>query len=138
MATSRRIDLDFIKALAREQGGECLSDTYRGVLAKYDFRCGRCGAEWTASAAGLVYNGSFCKSCSLKKAWSDRKTRIDEVRAFVASKGGTLLSRAYENSKAKLHLECGEGHRWKASYEKLKFGRWCPACGRRQQAAASS
>jgi hypothetical protein len=138
MATPRKIDLDFIKELARENGGECLSTTYRGVLEKYEFCCGKCGRQWTAQAAGLVYRGSFCSPCARKTAFDHRKVGIEVVRELVASKRGVLHSSTYENNRAKLDLECSEGHRWKACYDKLQGGRWCPECGRRKTAAALS
>lgn len=138
MSVSRKIDLDFIKALAREKGGECLSTTYRGVLEKYEFWCGGCGRKWMVQAAGLVYRGSFCGPCSRKTAFDHRKVGIATVRQLVASKGGILHSPTYENNRAKLDLECAEGHRWKACYDKLQSGRWCPECGRKRTAEAQS
>jgi hypothetical protein len=138
MPTPRKIDLELIKALAREHGGECLSTTYRGVLEKYEFRCGECGRTWTTQAAGLVYRGSFCSVCTRRTAFDHRKVGIDTVRELVSGKGGILHSTTYENNRGKLDLECAEGHRWKACYDKLKGGRWCPECGRRKTAEAQS
>ena len=91
-----------------------------------------------AQAAGLVYRGSFCSPCSRKTAFDHRKVRIEVVRELVESKGGILHSSTYENNRAKLDLECSEGHRWKACYDKLQGGRWCPDCGRQKMAAAQS
>jgi hypothetical protein len=123
---------------AKELGGECLSKKYRGMLAKYRWRCKKCGNEWEATATGLYYSRAFCKRCSLRDSWVSRKTSIDDVRAFIEGKGGRLLSTHYENTKAKLEVACAKGHKWRTSFDRLKQDRWCGVCSRKRQAEKQS
>jgi len=127
-----------LQVVARELGGKCLSTEFRGMLARYRWRCNKCGNEWEATATGVYYSRAFCKPCSMRHRWIDRKTSIDTVRAFVEAKEGRLLSKKYENTKGKLEVACIEGHRWKVSFEKLKQGRWCGVCSRKRRAEAQT
>ena len=47
---------------------------------------------------------------------------------------GKLVSERYTNSQAKLEWQCALGHRWRASYNSLRQGSWCPQCKREERA----
>jgi hypothetical protein len=55
-----------IQDRARERGGECLSTSYNGRMAKYRFRCGE-GHEW--DAAGIeIMRKAWCRQCVFERA----------------------------------------------------------------------
>lgn len=56
---------------------------------------------------------------------------IDDVRSFVESKGATLNSLEYKNSKLKLDLTCSNGHEFSQPFADLKRAKsinLCPFC----------
>lgn len=54
---------------------------------------------------------------------------IEDVKSFVKRQGGTCLSIRYLGAHKHLHLKCGLGHRWRATFNSLKNGKsWCPEC----------
>lgn len=60
-----------------------------------------------------------------------RRLTLDTLHERAALRGGRCLSTVYPNSGAKLLWQCSEGHRWEASSDNIKQGRWCPHCSRR-------
>ena len=46
------------------------------------------------------------------------------------NKGGACLSKRYRNSTSKLRWECELGHRWRATFDHVRRGTWCPTCAR--------
>jgi hypothetical protein len=66
---------------------------------------------------------------------SKRKSPIEllkELRALVEKRGGKCLAEEYVNNTTKLKFICSEGHIWKASPSKIKYGRWCPKCANKK------
>src|ERR1039458_7770603 len=53
---------------------------------------------------------------------------IEDLRFLAKKRGGTCLSRAYVNSRAKLLWRCRKGHKWNASPNSIQQGSWCPKC----------
>ena len=48
----------------------------------------------------------------------------------VKSKNGFLISTSITTSKVKVKWECEFGHKWNATWEKVKRGTWCPECAK--------
>lgn len=58
------LDLEEMRALARERGGECLSTEYpRGREKKIRWRCSE-GHEWESASASVKHSGQWCPTCS--------------------------------------------------------------------------
>lgn len=47
---------------------------------------------------------------------------------LARSRGGRLLTSAYMKNSYKYDWECAEGHQWKAVWDSVKRGSWCPVC----------
>ena len=115
--------LEDISKIAKNRGGECLSNEYHGWNRKLAFRCG-CGYEWKATPFS-IRRGTWCPKCAHKI-----QPTISEIQEFAVRKGGRLLSEKYINNSDKLQWECACGHRWLAGYNTVKdAGHWCPVCG---------
>lgn len=134
------LNIELLRRLAREKGGECLSSTYTGVLDTYDWRCNTCGREWRARAAGLVYHGYFCGSCAQKRRWEQdaNRVRIADAQSLARSKGGLFLSGEFRSSQENYLWRCRCGHEWMTSYSDVKVGHWCPECGKKKIGEALS
>lgn len=115
--------LERLHRIARERGGECLSNAYLGRVGKYRFRCAK-GHEWEVSG-NMFFLGSWCRACSAEK----RLLGIDVAHQAAAAKGGLCLSTTYQNSSpAKLTWQCDRGHVWGACLSMVRRGHWCPQC----------
>lgn len=56
---------------------------------------------------------------------------LEQIRQFVANKGGRLISDRVGNGStgSKLTWECGKGHQWQATWARVRQ-RWCRVCRR--------
>jgi hypothetical protein len=116
-----------ITAIAKEKGGECLSESYITAKTKLKFRC-NLGHEWLATADS-VKRGSWCQSCiNLSKGSEEFGISIDFLNEIAKIKGGKLLSDIYINSGEKLKWQCANGHIFETKYDHIKTGSWCPIC----------
>lgn len=116
--------LDDLQAWAGRQGGVCLALAYRGVLARYPWRCQE-GHEWKASAAS-VRSGRWCRVC----AGLRRRLGLEAMRREALERGGRCLAEAYRGAHTPLPWECAQGHHWSAPPSYIRGGRWCPACAK--------
>lgn len=120
-AGRRRYTLEDMRELARERGGECLSEEYTTTLGKLRWRCEQ-GHEWVTTP-NTILGGSWCRYCGLGQK------SITEMRAHAATRGGECLSEQYTNKNEKLRWRCGEGHEWEATPgHVINSGSWCPYC----------
>ncbi|TFG03014.1 MAG: winged helix-turn-helix transcriptional regulator [Promethearchaeota archaeon] len=52
-----------LKKFARNKGGDCLEDTYKGWGRNHHWKCG-CEHKWTATPRNVIYHGTWCPICS--------------------------------------------------------------------------
>lgn len=126
---TRKLSIEQMQQLAAERGGRCLSDTYVNSHTKLKWACEK-GHEWVAEPNN-VKQGSWCPTCARERhaLYEARKrTPISKVRAVAEERGGRLVSEKYVNAHSKLQWECEEKHRWKASFDSVRRGTWCPTC----------
>jgi uncharacterized protein YkuJ len=73
---------------------------------------------------GSIKSGSWCPYCA-KKA----RLTIEECQQLAISMGGKCLSSQYTNINDKMLWQCGKGHEWETSMDKIKGRKsWCPRC----------
>lgn len=115
-----------LRAIAAERGGSCLETVYKGSKAHHLFRCSE-GHEW-ATTAESVFAGKWCPYCSAKKKADVARTPIETLQDYAKRKGGQLVSASYRSGNDLLEWECARGHRWKAKWNNIRMGKWCPYC----------
>ncbi|MBM4371922.1 MAG: hypothetical protein FJ098_09725, partial [Deltaproteobacteria bacterium] len=116
------ITIGTLRELARSQGGECLSRSYRGPFARYLWRCAA-GHEWKAMGDS-VRRGSWCPECQ----WEAQAHSLESMREFAAERGWKCLSDHYETNQTKLRWECSRGHRWEGTFNYVQSRPYCPRC----------
>ncbi len=119
----RRLTIQMMREMARERGGACLSDAYRGIYDRLRWRCAE-GHEWV-TAANNVRRGGWCPIC----AHTVRGT-LDGMRALAIERGGRCLTRTWDDHRQPLHFECARGHRFHLHANVAKSGVWCRECPR--------
>jgi len=120
------LSIDDMKETAASRGGICLSDSYENSRSRLRWKCSE-GHEWEA-IANSVRRGSWCPTCSGRKASRGRAHTISEMRKIAESRGGRCLSNEYRNLRTRLDLVCAKGHHWTTSASVLVKGHWCPKC----------
>ena len=129
-----RLTLDVMRSMAEEQGGECLSTSYRDLKTQMQWRCAA-GHTWIAQAQS-VRSGHWCKRCNGKPL-----VTIDDMKRIARALNGECLSEVYLNAETKLSFRCGLSHRWNTTPHIIRAGYWCPKCAnvkRRVLARASN
>lgn len=118
------------KTIAKNNGGECLSENYNKISEKLHWRC-KNNHEWWANPRNIL-KGSWCKKCASRKAGEKFKKSLSDCIEIAKERNGFCLSKKYENSQTKMIWQCDKGHTWKASYANVKKGTWCKICSQKQ------
>jgi hypothetical protein len=117
----RFLGLAVMQQIARERGGECLSEDYYGIYDRLRWRCAR-GHEWV-TRANNVRRGGWCPQCS-----HGTPGTLERMRLLARQHGGRLVTRVWNDKKQPLLFECASGHRFKSRAAPIKTGVWCPLC----------
>ncbi len=121
-----RGEIERMKQIALERGGECLSDRYVDAATRLRWRC-RDGHVWSA-VPGMIVRGHWCRRCGWQSSHSRARLSIEDMRQTAAERSGRCLSESYHGSKVPLRWRCARGHTWMAHPNRVRQGSWCPAC----------
>ncbi len=116
-----KLTIDEMRQIAKARGGKCISNKYINNQTNLLWECSE-GHRWEA-VPNSIKHGSWCRKCA-----GLEKLTIDYMQNVAEERGGKCLSKKYQNARLKLLWECSEGHRWKATYDKIGQGSWCPEC----------
>jgi hypothetical protein len=111
--------------IAKKFNGTCLSQSYVNAHTKLKWEC-ELGHTWMASYHN-VRRGQWCPNCGTIKAAQARKIPIEQIQNLAKERGGELMSKNNVSPK-KLTWKCARNHQWKAVYDSVRQGGWCPVC----------
>ncbi len=112
---------DFIQII-KKNGGKCLSKTYlNATQSRIHVECEN-GHRWFARPQGLKRD-AWCRKC-----YGTAKSTLSEIQELAIERGGKCLSAKYKNDATKMQWECSEKHKWIATPNNIKRGKWCPTC----------
>lgn len=120
--------LQRLAQVAESEGGRCLSRTYSGRHASYQFVC-REGHVFEKTAVNLL-KGSWCRTCARKhhsKLMAD-PDGLKRIRAVARARGGKCLSSDYTKLADRYRFRCAEGHEWETAGSEVVRGAWCGLC----------
>lgn len=121
-----KLSIDLYRTLAREKGGECLSDVYVNCRTKLRWRCAK-GHEWE----GITSNArnSWCPTCGYRRGGALRREKnFAEANTIAAARGGRYLAAEGCQVTTPSLWKCAEGHEWMANLSNVRRGTWCPEC----------
>lgn len=101
-------------------GWQCLSATWRGHQASYEFECAR-AHRFERHAATVLYQNPACPGC-------EAEATRERWMAAVAARGGELVEGVFSGLQARYRLRCANGHEWVAQGRKISGGSWCRRC----------
>lgn len=105
--------------LAKEKGGECLSETYEN-RKKLKWKC-QYEHIWESRFDGIKA-GHWCPNCA------KNKITIEDCKELASKNNGKCLSTECNGSDDTLLWKCSSEHTWKNTYYHIKQGQWCPQC----------
>jgi hypothetical protein len=110
-----------ILKLKLEEKGDCLLDEkYIYSYTKYSIRCSQ-GHVYQMTWDG-VRRGNGCPDCA------NTRLSIEFVRTEIEKRGQKLISKEYKNACGKIDVECGNGHTYKTTWNRIQRGRGCHTC----------
>ena len=118
--------IEEMQQIAKERGGQCLSDDYKDGKTKLLWECSE-KHQWEAPSARVRLEGSWCPVCARVARRTTRRT-IADIQKVAAERSGKCLSDTYKGAHAKLWWECSKGHQWEAIPASIVHGSWCPSC----------
>lgn len=126
-AFTTKITIDDMKELALLKGGLCLSEQYKKTVLHLEWQCSK-GHTWKATPSSIK-TGHWCPICARIRSTMVKHT-INDMQDIAEKRGGKCLSKVYKNSTTPLEWRCSKEHEWKARPSSIKYGSWCPTCGR--------
>lgn len=115
--------LETLHSMAKEKGGECLTDVYLGIRHRYKWRCSK-GHEWVTSGTH-IRSGTWCPHCSGRVL----ENPLAALQQIAKERGGECLSTEYRGATKKLRFRCTKDHEWEAVPDSVKNqGTWCTQC----------
>jgi hypothetical protein len=120
-------ELNDLKKISLQHGGECLDLFYKGVFEKHKFSCKK-GHVWFATPNN-VKTGSWCPKCKPERIGdSNRKHSLVSMNDLARIKHGKFLSQEFKSVNDKYEWECSSNHRWFATPSDVAKGSWCKIC----------
>jgi len=125
-STYRLENLSYMKKLAEQHGGQCISNIYINRKYRLKWQCAK-GHQWEASPTNIM-SCNWCSKCAHIEVANKQRGNISEIYELALKRGGKCLSKEYVNALSKLRWQCKEGHQWDATPSDIRVGHWCPAC----------
>lgn len=117
-----------LQQYAAIKNGKLISTEYVNCEEKLEWECEK-GHRWNTTWGSIKSNHVWCLKCHLLTI----RTDISVLQQHARLKNGQLISTVYNNSYEKLEWECKEGHKWKAKWNSILDGHWCPTCSKQSK-----
>jgi predicted lipoprotein with Yx(FWY)xxD motif len=116
----KRSEKDF-DLIAANNGGLCLFAGKNALDAKSTWQCKE-GHQWK-TCYNSIQQGRWCPFCAHKAP----KTKSD-YNLLASTKDGKCLFVGTTVLDNKSKWQCKDGHIWRATYNSINSGAWCPEC----------
>jgi len=133
---SRSKLIELMRDIAREHGGECLSDSYVNMNTKLAWKC-KFGHIWD-SVPSSIQQGIWCPTCGRKKAAKSLEYTIEEIKMLATKNHGELISDVYLGGNKRHEWRCQNGHIFYAAPNSIRQDHWCPICKKSGKGAKKS
>ena len=119
-----RYCLDEVHRVAKERGGECLSEAFVRSSEKLIWKCAK-GHMFDRSLSSVVNENMWCTKCK----GTVTQLTLEDAKVAAQAHGGKCLSTSYGNANyPPLLWECNSRHRWSIKFSDIRQGAWCNAC----------
>jgi membrane-bound inhibitor of C-type lysozyme len=118
---NKKLTIEYVRSEFEKEGCTLLSEEYVNAQVKLNYVC-KNGHEHSITWRSWKH-GHRCPTCD-----GSIKLTIGQVRDSFESKGYTLLSKEYINSKTKLDYRCPKGHEHSIIWNSWQRGHRCSIC----------
>lgn len=120
----KKYTIEEVRKIIKEKGGKCLDKEYKNNKFPMNFQCGKCSHIWKTNFKQIQVQNQWCPKCSGRL-----NNNIEVVRNLALERGGKCLEQKYKDNKTNMKWQCGKcSHIWKARFDRVKSGTWCPKC----------
>lgn len=112
-------DINDIKVFIESKNGTLLTFKYINNRTPLYIKCNACKNVFKSNGGTLKQN-KWCRHCL--------KLSLKEAQQTALKRGGTCLSKIYQNNRTKMQWKCSKGHVWHATLANVKARSWCPYC----------
>ncbi len=121
-----------LKALAKNRGGRCLTNSYVNARTRMLWQCEN-GHTWK-TISDSVTRGSWCLICSRANVNKQKlAARIALVRKIARKKKGRCLTKTSVSPSIPVKMKCSKGHFWETKAQNLVDGKWCHTCSKNKK-----
>lgn len=122
----KKYTIEEVKIFAQRKNGMCLSETYEHNKKNLLWKCLKCEHEWHATFKAINIQNQWCPNCAKRP-----KRTIEDAKKLAVERNGICLSKKYINNKHNLLWKCNKCEFvWKARFDRVNSGTWCPSCNR--------
>jgi len=114
-------DVAWLKKLALDNNGQCLSSEYVNCATKVSWKC-EFDHIWDATP-NQISRGHWCPFCK-----GVARKNLNWLYQLADKNRGICLAEQYTNTKTKVLWQCEKGHRWTATANSVQRGHWCREC----------
>ncbi|MDS9471545.1 hypothetical protein [Sporosarcina pasteurii] len=119
--------IEEMRQIAREHGGECLSEEYINSRSHLTWKCKE-GHVFKKNQE-KIKAGQWCPKCQQKiKLENIRRKGFEKCLSLAEERGGKLISDTYVSSTSNLKWQCKIGHTFERSRTIVQIGKWCKEC----------
>lgn len=142
------MDINEVKRIIREYGGEWIENEYKNNRSKLVIRCLSCGKTFEREYATINANkNAKCRKCTCRensnnnKSYNSIKKSVEDVEEFIIRIGGKWVKEEFINCKSKLTLICPQcNEEYEKSFASIsKHGNpCCEKCTRKNNGVKNS
>ena len=122
-AGNKRLTIEAMDIIAKENEGRCLSKKYFNNSTKLLWEC-KFGHTWEATPQSIRNLKTWCPDCAGR-----HNITLEKLQLIALERRGKCLEESYHNGKIGLKWECELGHEFQATAEKVIHRKqWCPIC----------
>jgi len=120
-----RYEYPIVKEFIQKKHGTLItiSEEYLNSNSIIEIICNVDGNQWKTKCKNVVGRNNWCERCARNKY------SPEQMRIFIESKNGRLLSEIYIGGHRKFNVKCNKcGHEWATTTARLTKGAWCYNC----------
>jgi hypothetical protein len=117
-------DINYAIHTANQRGWICLSDSYKSVVKKLDWKCDK-GHLFSMPLSSVITKGYGCPICNNQKKIIHT---TDSIKKMAVERGWEFLTEIYNGGTNKYNFKCEKGHLIQKTGENFIRGSKCRSC----------
>ncbi len=120
-------NIEFFQALAKDKGGECLSNEYIKLSNKLKWSCSN-GHIFELTPQKILARNYWCAECTGRRTLHT----VESIQKIAQNRGWKFLSSEYSGGNKKYKFQCDKGHIIYVLADNVIKGVGCRTCAGKQ------